>query len=154
MKSIDLKLFERKRGVKEPDTLRIIKILVVSQSATISPPLGPTLGQFGINIKEFCDKFNEQSKIYDVDIVLNVTITLLKTKSFNFKIGLPSTSFLINEEEVEIENENMNRYLSLISLYKIVNLKKTFEFYPETSIASSILGTIKSMNVFLINNLN
>ena len=47
---------EKKRGAHEIELTRTIRLLVPAQAATIAPPLGPTLGQFGINIKDFCDK--------------------------------------------------------------------------------------------------
>jgi len=143
---------EKKRGVHEPDSLRSIRLLVPSQAATIAPPLGPTLGQFGINIKDFCDKFNEKSKMFESDIILNVFVNLFKNKGFDFELKLPSVAFMINEEEVDIENEYVNKYLTLKSAYKIVFTKYRDFPIPQQSLFRCILGTARSMDVKLVNN--
>lgn len=144
---------EKKRGVHESDLIRSIRLLVPSQSATISPPLGPTLGQFGVNIKDFCDKFNDKTKVFETDIVLNVFVNLLKNKNFDFEVKLPGIGFMINEEEVEVENEYVNKFLSLKSAYKIAVLKKKDTGIGERSLFNSIIGTARSMDVKLVNNI-
>jgi large subunit ribosomal protein L11 len=143
---------EKKRGVHESDSVRNIRLLVPAQSATIAPPLGPTLGQFGINIKDFCDKFNEKSKLFESDIIVNVFVNLFKNKSFDFELKLPSVAFMINEEEVEIENEYVNKYLSLKSAYKIAYAKYNDFPVPTQSLFRCVLGTARSMDVKLVNN--
>jgi large subunit ribosomal protein L11 len=144
---------EKKRGVHEVDFIRSIRLLVPSQAATISPPLGPTLGQFGINIKDFCDKFNERSKAFENDIVLNVFINLLKNKNFDFELKLPGVGFMINEEEINVESEFINKYLTLKSAYKIAITKKKDTEIPERSLFNCILGTARSMDIKLINDI-
>jgi large subunit ribosomal protein L11 len=142
---------EKKRGAHEIELTRTIRLLVPAQAATIAPPLGPTLGQFGINIKDFCDKFNEKSKIFENDIILNVLVNLLKNKNFDFDVRLPSVGFMINEEEVDVENEYVNKYLTLTSAYKIIATKDVN--ISKSAMFNCILGTARSMDVKLINNL-
>lgn len=144
---------EKKRGAHEVELTRTIRLLVPSQAATISPPLGPTLGQFGINIKDFCDKFNEKSKIFENDIILNVFVNLLKNKNFDFDLKLPSIAFMINEEEVDLENEYVNKYLTLTSAYKIIGVKEKDINISKSSMFNCILGTARSMDIKIINNI-
>jgi large subunit ribosomal protein L11 len=145
---------EKKRGSYESDFNRSVKLLVPSQNATLSPPLGPTLGQFGVNIKDFCDKFNDRSKIFEADIVLNVLVTLFRNKTFDFQIKFPSTAFMINEEEVELENEYIPKYLTLSSIYKIILIKEKNIALKRQSLLNCILGTARSMDTKLINDIS
>src|ERR1700734_2839792 len=69
----------------ENQVLRSVRFLVPAQNATISPPIGPILGQFGINIMDFCKQFNEKSKYIEIDTLVIVDLTLFKNKSFTFK---------------------------------------------------------------------
>jgi large subunit ribosomal protein L11 len=144
---------EKKRGAHEVELTRTIRLLVPSQAATIAPPLGPTLGQFGINIKDFCDKFNEKSKVFESDIILNVLVNLLKNKNFDFDVKLPGIAFMINEEEVDVENEYVNKYLTLTSAYKIIEIKEKDVSISKSSMFNCILGTARSMDVKLVNDL-
>lgn len=70
------------------------KLMVAAGKATPSPPVGPALGQRGVNIMEFCKQFNERSKD-KVGFKLPVIITVYTDKSFTFETKQPPTSELI-----------------------------------------------------------
>jgi large subunit ribosomal protein L11 len=142
---------EKKKNV-EIEILRKIRILIPTQGAVIAPPLGPTLGQFGLNIKDFCDKFNEQSKNYDSDFIVTVWITLYSNKTLSFIIKTPPLSFLINEDDESIESDFFSYYVALSTLYKVVKIKNKDLKINELSIFKSLIGTLKGMNIVLINN--
>ncbi len=144
---------EKKRKNIQLEVLRKIRILIPTQSATISPPLGPTLGQFGINIKDFCDKFNERTKNYDSDFIVTTWLTLYNNKTLIFIIKTPPVSFLINEDDESIDCDFFSYYVGLTTLYKIVNIKNIDLNIYEISLLKSIIGTLKGMNVFLVNNI-
>ena len=74
----------------------IVKVQAPAGQANPAPPLGPALGQHGINIQDFCQKFNEATKQFAGDII-PVEITIYTDRSFNFKLKTPLTSALIRK---------------------------------------------------------
>ena len=73
-----------------------IKLQVPAGQANPSPPIGPALGQAGLNIMEFCKAFNEKTKNF-MGKPVPVVITVYKDKKFDFKIKSPPASFFIRE---------------------------------------------------------
>ena len=73
-----------------------IKLQINGGQANPAPPVGPALGQRGINIMEFCKAFNEKTKSFAGKPV-PVIITVYKDKKFDFKIKSPPASFYIKE---------------------------------------------------------
>jgi large subunit ribosomal protein L11 len=72
-----------------------IKLLIEAGKATPSPPVGPALGQRGVNIMEFCKAFNAQtSKSQDL---LPVTVTVYADRSFSFIVKTPPVSYLLKK---------------------------------------------------------
>jgi large subunit ribosomal protein L11 len=73
-----------------------IKLYVPAGQANPAPPVGPALGQHGVNIMGFCKQFNEQTKGREV-VTLPVIINVYKDKSFDFIIKTPPTSVLLKK---------------------------------------------------------
>ena len=73
---------------------RKLKVVVPAGQATPAPPLGPTLGQAGINIQEFTQKFNDETKDRMGELVPTV-ITVYEDKSFTLEYKTPPTASLI-----------------------------------------------------------
>ncbi len=71
-----------------------IKLQIPAGQATPSPPVGPALGQHGVNIMEFCKAFNEKTKGQE-GLVIPVVISVYVDQSFNFIIKSPPASVLI-----------------------------------------------------------
>lgn len=71
-----------------------IKLHVPAGQANPSPPIGPALGQHGVNIMQFCKQFNEQTK-KDEGLILPVVITVYEDRSFTFIIKSPPSSVLL-----------------------------------------------------------
>ena len=74
-----------------------IKLQVPAGSANPSPPIGPALGQRGLNIMEFCKAFNAQTQKVEPGLPLPVVITAYADKSFSFIIKTPPTTVLIKK---------------------------------------------------------
>ena len=72
-----------------------IKLQVPAGKANPSPPIGPALGQRGLNIMEFCKAFNAQTQKVEPGLPLPVVITAFADKSFSFVIKTPPASVLI-----------------------------------------------------------
>ena len=77
--------------------VKVIKVQTMGGNATPAPPLGPALGQAGVNIGEFVSKFNERTKDRKGQ-TLPVEITVYGDRSFTFKVKTPPASILIREE--------------------------------------------------------
>ena len=74
-----------------------VKLQVPAGKANPSPPIGPALGQRGLNIMEFCKAFNAQTQGVEPGLPLPVVITAYSDKSFTFIIKTPPTSVLIRK---------------------------------------------------------
>jgi large subunit ribosomal protein L11 len=74
-----------------------VKLQVPAGKANPSPPIGPALGQRGLNIMEFCKAFNAQTQGIEPGLPLPVVITAFADKSFTFIIKTPPTSVLIRK---------------------------------------------------------
>ncbi len=74
-----------------------IKLQVSAGSANPAPPVGPALGQHGVNIMEFCKAFNAQTAKMEKGMPVPVVITVYQDKSFTFVTKTPPASFLIKK---------------------------------------------------------
>ena len=74
-----------------------IKLQVKAGEANPSPPVGPALGQHGVNIMEFCKAFNAQTQGYEKGLPLPVIITVYSDRSFTFIIKTPPASILLQK---------------------------------------------------------
>ena len=74
-----------------------IKLQVPAGAANPSPPIGPALGQRGLNIMEFCKAFNAQTQKMEPGLMLPVVITAYADKSFTFILKSPPASVLIRK---------------------------------------------------------
>ena len=75
------------------EVVKIIKLQIKAGAANPSPPVGPALGQAGVNIMAFCKEFN--SKTQGQDAILPVEITIYADKSFTFILKTPPAAFLV-----------------------------------------------------------
>ena len=75
----------------------LIKLQVPAGKANPSPPIGPALGQRGLNIMEFCKAFNAQTQKVEPGLMLPVVITAYADKSFTFILKSPPASVLIKK---------------------------------------------------------
>ena len=74
-----------------------IKLQIPAGKANPSPPIGPALGQRGLNIMEFCKAFNAQTQGVEPGLMLPVVITAFADKSFTFIIKTPPATVLIKK---------------------------------------------------------
>ena len=82
---------------QKKEILGIIKLEVPLGKANPAPPIGPALGQKGLNIMEFCKQFNALKLEYDQGTPIPVIITAYKDKSFTFITKNPPVSYLIKK---------------------------------------------------------
>ena len=76
----------------------IVKLQIPAGAANPSPPVGPALGQAGVNIMEFCKAFNAKTQEMEKGMPIPVVISVYKDKSFTFVTKTPPNSYLILKE--------------------------------------------------------
>jgi large subunit ribosomal protein L11 len=86
-----------KEGKMAKKVAGYLKLQVPAGTATPSPPIGPALGQRGINIMEFCKSFNAQSQDMEKGSPIPVEITYYQDKSFTFKMKTPPVSYFLKQ---------------------------------------------------------
>jgi len=74
-----------------------LKLQVPAGSANPSPPIGPALGQRGLNIMEFCKAFNAQTQKMEKGMPIPVVITTYQDRSFTFELKTPPVSYFIKK---------------------------------------------------------
>ena len=74
-----------------------VKLQVAAGKANPSPPIGPALGQHGVNIMEFCKTFNAQTQGMEVGMPIPVVITVYSDHSFTFIMKTPPATYLIKK---------------------------------------------------------
>ena len=74
--------------------IKNVKLQIPAAKATPAPPLGPALGQAGVNIAEFCQKFNAMTQ-KDAGEIVGVVITVYEDRSYDIKVKTPPVSGLI-----------------------------------------------------------
>ena len=74
-----------------------LKLQVPAGSANPSPPIGPALGQRGLNIMEFCKAFNAQTQKEEKNTPIPVVITIFADRSFTFELRTPPMSFFLKK---------------------------------------------------------
>ena len=130
-----------------------IKLQVPAGSANPSPPIGPALGQQGVNIMEFCKQFNAQTAKVEKGLPLPVVITVYSDRSFTFIMKTPPASVLIRKS-IGIEKgsgaPNTNK-VGKISRQQLEEIAKTKQ--PDLTAAGleaavrTIAGSARSMGV-------
>ena len=74
----------------------VLKLQIEAGKANPAPPIGPALGQHGVNIQDFCKKFNDATKDMTGDVV-PAEITIYEDRSFDFKLKTPPASDLLRK---------------------------------------------------------
>lgn len=122
-----------KKRKKEKKVANLVKLQIPAGQANPSPPVGPALGQAGLNIMEFCNAFNSQTANSEPGVLIPVVISVYSDKSYTFVTKSPPASTLLKkaagvdkgsgtpntekvgtvtkkqiEEIVEIKNQDLN----------------------------------------------
>jgi large subunit ribosomal protein L11 len=119
----------------------IIKLQIPAGKATPAPPVGPALGQHGLNIGEFVSKFNDATKDRGDDII-PVEITVYEDRTYEFKLKTPPASDLLRKA-AGIEKGSANPRASKIGKVTKAQVKEIAERKMEDLNANDIEGAIK-----------
>ena len=132
-----------------------IKLYVPAGQANPAPPVGPALGQHGVNIMAFCKSFNEQTKGRE-GLILPAIITVYKDKSFDFVIKTPPSSVLIKKAAnlAKASGEAGKAAIATLSREKLREIVKTKMEDLNTSDPAMALkiieGTARSMGIEVV----
>src|SRR5258708_7581727 len=74
-----------------------IKLQIPAGAANPAPPVGPALGQHGVNIMDFCKQFNEKTRSSEAGMTIPVVITVFEDRSFSFITKMPPVSSLLKK---------------------------------------------------------
>ena len=131
-----------------------IKLQVPAGQANPSPPIGPALGQHGVNIMEFCKAFNAETQKVEQGMPIPTVITVYTDRSFSFTTKSPPASFLIKKAAgVDKGNGEVGRTdnigsISMRSLREIAEVKIADLNANDIDAACRILaGTARSMGI-------
>ncbi len=135
----------------------MIKLQIQAGQATPSPPVGPALGQHGVNIMEFCKAFNAHTKGQEGTIV-PVVITVYADRSFSFITKTPPASVLLKKAaqiakgSADPNREKVGR-VTMQQIREIAQLKMPdLNAYDLEGAIKIIEGTAKSMGIEIIRN--
>jgi len=129
-----------------------VKLQVLAGSATPAPPVGPALGQYGINIMEFCKAFNAQTQSQQ-GMVIPVVITIYGDRSFSFVTKTPPAAVLlkkaagIDKGSGEPNREKVGK-VTLEQVQEIARIKQPdLNAVDEEGAVRMIRGTARSMGL-------
>jgi large subunit ribosomal protein L11 len=133
----------------------LVKLQIPGGQANPSPPVGPALGQHGVNIMEFCKAFNAQTKNQEGTII-PVLITIYADRSISFVTKTPPAAVLLKKAAGIIKgsgvpNRNKVGQVSQAQVREIAQLK--FPDLNTTSLEAAILivsGTARSMGIDIV----
>jgi large subunit ribosomal protein L11 len=131
-----------------------VKLLVEAGKANPSPPIGPALGQKGVNIMEFCKAFNAQTS--KMEGILPVIVTVYADRSFTFVIKTPPVSYLLKKAAgIEKGSGDVPRVKAgKIRREQVVEIAKTklqdLNTWDLDSAVRIVEGTARSMGIEVV----
>ncbi len=130
-----------------------VELMLPAQQATPAPPVGPALGQHGVNIMEFVKQFNAASKDFEPGTVVPVVITIYQDRSFSFIMKTPPVSYLLKKAaKVQKGSGDPKRNkvgkVTINQVQEIAKIKmKDMNTKDINMIVRQIVGTAKSMGI-------
>ena len=132
-----------------------LKLQIKAGQANPAPPVGPALGQHGINIQDFCKKFNDATKEMMGDVV-PAEITIYEDRSFDFKLKTPPSSALL-KKAAGIEKGSAEGFKKKVGKVTKIQLREIAErkmvdlnAYDLEAAEKIIEGTARNMGIEII----
>ena len=130
-----------------------IKLQIPAGAANPAPPVGPALGQHGVNIMDFCKQFNERTKTNEPGMVIPAVITVFEDRSFTFITKMPPVSALLKKAAGLAKGSgepNRNKVAKLSHKQVVEIAKQKLPDLNTTNLDSavrSIMGTARNMGI-------
>jgi len=121
-----------------------IKLQVPAGKANPSPPIGPALGQRGLNIMEFCKAFNAQTQSYEPGLKLPVVITAFADKSFTFVLKSPPATVLL-KKAAKIEKGSGRAHLDKVGKVTRAQLEEIAKMKIKDLTAANLDNAVKTI---------
>jgi len=133
----------------------VVKLQLPGGKANPAPPVGPVLGQHGVNIMEFCKQFNAKTQ-KQMDEIIPVIFTVYKDRSFSFELKTSPVSYLIKKaisiaKGSGVPNKDKVGVLKKAQVYEIAKLKMQDMTAADLEAAyKTVAGTARSMGVDVV----
>lgn len=130
-----------------------IKLQIPAGNANPAPPVGPALGQHGVNIMDFCRQFNERTKKEEAGMLIPVVITLFEDRSFTFITKMPPASSLLKKaaglaKASSVPNKDKVGSITKQQLEEVARLKMVdLNAFDIEEAKKIIKGTARSMGI-------
>jgi large subunit ribosomal protein L11 len=121
-----------------------IKLQVPAGKANPSPPIGPALGQRGLNIMEFCKAFNAQTQSYEPGLKLPVVITAFADKSFTFILKSPPATVLL-KKAAKLEKGSAKPHLDKVGVVTRAQLEEIAKTKMKDLTAADMDAAVKTI---------
>jgi large subunit ribosomal protein L11 len=121
-----------------------IKLQIPAGKANPSPPVGPALGQRGLNIMEFCKAFNAQTQGVEPGLMLPVVITAYADKSFSFVIKTPPAAVLI-KKAIKLEKGSGKPHLEKVGNLTRAQLEEIAKAKMQDLTAADLDAAVKTI---------
>jgi large subunit ribosomal protein L11 len=121
-----------------------IKLQVKAGEANPSPPVGPALGQRGVNIMEFCKAFNAKTQDVEKGLPLPVVITVYSDKSFTFITKTPPASILL-KKAIGIKSGSSNPNTKKVGKVTVAQLEEIAKTKMEDLNAANLEAAVKTI---------
>jgi len=144
--------------LKKKKIFRFVTFFAKAGEINTTPPIGPMLGQFPMDVKSFCNTFNNDTKDFDKGVLLKVILILYKDSTFEYEIKSSPLFFLLelSSKVLQINNNFRNhRGISLYDIYLITLIKnKEYNLINIKYLFKNILKTAKKNKYKIIEKLD
>jgi large subunit ribosomal protein L11 len=137
----------------------VVRLLIPVGKSLSSAPIGPALGQRGINIGEFTKQFNQKTKEIKPDTPIPVHVTVKSDRTFTFVTKMPHVSYFLKkacdlEKGAHQPGRHIVGQLTLRHVYEIAQVKQqdpSLQHLPLQKICACIIGSARSMGIQIVN---
>jgi large subunit ribosomal protein L11 len=134
------------------NVIATVKLQIPAGNATPGPPVGPALGQHGVNIMEFCNAFNARTK-KDVGLIIPVVISIFQNRTFSFITKTPPAAILLKRAAgiAKASGEPNKTKIGKVTLDQVREIARTkmpdLNANDIDAATKMVLGTARSMGI-------